>query len=674
MTNPILAPSCAPFGAPRFDLIKVEHYEPAFREAIALAKAEIDAITANPESPNFENTIEALEYSGDALARVEGIFFNLLEADSNEQMQKIAEEMTPLLTEFGMYVSMNEALFARVKAVHDAAPSLDTDQARLLEDTYRGFIRGGAGLSEDAREEFRRISEELDLAELAFSNNNLAASHAWVLHVTDASQVDGMPAFVQQMGASEAASRGLSGWVFTLDRPSYTPFMKHCRCAELRREMYLHYNSRALGGEFDNRPLISKIVNLRLRKAQLLGYGCYADYALERRMASDKATVLSFLDRLAGPSLPKARAEISEIYSFALSKGYCAPRLEAWDFEFWAERFQEEKYCFTEEQLKPYFTLDATIDAVLGLAGRLYGLSFVQRDDIPVYHKDVKVFEVLDCDGSYLALFYADFFPRESKRGGAWMTEFRGQYRTADGVDHRPFISIVANLSKPSGDGPALLSHYDLTTFLHEFGHALHGMLSKGRYPSLCGTNVARDFVELPSQIMENWGYEKEYLDTFAKHYVSGESIPSEYLDKLISARNFLSGYLQVRQLRFGVIDMAWHTLTEPFEGDVMAFEQQALAAMDVLPVVEGCGICPSFGHIFSGGYSAGYYSYKWAEVLEADGFELFAEKGIFSREAASAFRHEILEKGSSEDEALLYRRFRGHDPAPEALLRKLGI
>lgn len=673
MMNPLLEPSQAPFGAPQFDKIKKEHYMPAFREAIRMAKAEIDAIVANPEKPSFSNTVEALEYAGSALAGVEGIFFNLLEAESDKEMQNIAEEVSPLLTEFEMYVSLNDALFQRVRTVHDAPGELDPEQKKLLDDTYKGFLRGGAALEGDARDEYSRLCEELSLAELAFGNNVLAATHAFVLHLTEESDLAGLPAYVREMGAAEASQRGMEGWVYTLDRPSYTPFMKYSTRRDLREKFYREYDLRAVGGEHDNTGIILKIVRLRHRIAQLLGFRTYADYALDNRMAKTVGTVNGFLQRLLEPSMPKAREELAEILEYAKARGFEGSCIENWDFFYWSERLREEKFSLGEEQLKPYFRLENVIDAVLGLASRLYGLEFEERHDIPVYHPDVKVFEVKDENGGHLALFYADFFPRPGKRGGAWMTEFRGQ-QIRDGKDLRPFISIVTNFSKPSPGTPSLLTHDELTTFLHEFGHSLHGMLSRGRYPSMCGTNVARDFVELPSQILENWGYEKEYLDTFARHYQTGETIPEDYVRSIVASKNYLAGYLQLRQLRFGIIDMAWHTLESDFPSDAVAFERHILDPCQVLPPVEGCAVCPSFGHIFSGGYSAGYYSYKWAELLEADAFELFREKGIFDKETASRFRREILERGSSCDEDVLYRNFRGHDPDPDALLRKMGM
>ena len=675
MENPLLTESKLPFGAPQFDKIRNEHYMPAFEQGIAEAKAEIDAIANNPEAPSFENTIEAMEYSGETLDRVSSIFYNLMEADVNEQMQQIAEEVAPMLNDYSMYVSLNEKLFERVKAVYEQRDSLalEKDQLKLLENTYRSFTRNGANLQGEDREKYSRISEELSLTTLAFQKNLLAATNAYVLNITDSTKLDGLPAYVVDAAAESAAEKGLEGWAFTLDYPSYSPFMKYCNDRELRRQMYMAYGSRAVGGEYSNCENVSKIIDLRIQSAQLLGYRTYADYALEVRMAKDAGTVNKLLADLMNPSLPHARADVKMVEDFARKNGFEGDRLMGWDFSYWSEKLQKAEYDLSEELLKPYFKLENCIDAVFDLAHRLYGINFKIREDIPGYHKDVKVYEVTDEDGSHLALFYADFFPRPSKRGGAWMTEFRGQ-SIKDGVERRPFISIVTNFSKPTASTPSLITHYEFTTFLHEFGHALHGMLAEGRYGSLTGTSVARDFVELPSQIMENWGYEPEYLNTFAKHYQSGESIPMELIDKIVASKNYLSGYSQVRQLQFGLLDMAWHSLESLPQTDPVSFEKAALKPYEVMPGVAETAISPGFSHIFAGGYAAGYYSYKWAEVLEADAFSLFQEKGIFNTEVSHSFRENILSRGGSEDAAVLYRNFRGHDPEPEALMKKLGL
>ena len=675
MENPLLTESSAPFGAPQFDKIRNEHYLPAFEAGIAEAKKEIDAIVANQEEPTFENTIEAMEYSGQTLDRVAGIFFNLMEANTNDDMQQIAEQVSPMLTEYSMYVSLNNDLFQRVKAVYEKRNELglDQDQMTLLEDNYKSFVRGGANLSDEDKALYSKWSEELSLATLQFSKNVLAATNAYTLAVTDEADLAGLPEYVKTMGAEAAKERGLEGWVFTLDYPSYGPFLKYSTNRELRKQIWTAYNTRAIGGEFDNTEIVKKIVDLRIKIANILGYETYADYALEERMAKNKSTVNGFIMELLEPSLEFAKKDVADVYAYAKANGFTEPQLMPWDFTFWSERYQEAEYSLNEEQLKPYFQLESCIDAVFSLANRLYGITFEELGNVPVYHEDVKVYEVKDADGSHLALFYADFFPRASKRGGAWMTEFRGQSKR-DGVEYRPFVSTVMNFTKPSGDAPSLITHSELTTFLHEFGHALHGILAQGRYGSLTGTGVSRDFVELPSQIMENWAYEPEYLNSFAKHYQTGEPIPAELIDKIVAAKNYLAGYGQVRQLHYAYLDMAWHTLKEvPAEGTV-EFEKSVLAPYAVMPSADGAAFSTSFLHIFSGGYSAGYYSYKWAEVLEADAFSLFKEKGIFNTEVASSFRKNILEKGGAEDEAVIYRNFRGHDPEPQALMEKLGL
>ena len=675
MENPLLTESAAPFGAPQFDKIADEHYLPAFEAGIAEAKAEIDAIIANQDEPTFENTIEAMEYAGQTLDRVAGIFFNLMEANTNDKMQEIAEQISPMLTEYSMYVSLNPVLFEKVKAVYEKRNELGLaqDQMKLLEDNYKSFVRGGANLSDEDKAVYSKWSEELSLITLQFSKNVLAATNAYTLHVTDSADLAGLPDFVRSMAAETAAEKGLEGWAFTLQAPSYGPFLKYSENRELRKDIWTAYNTRAIGGEFDNTEIVKKIVDLRIKIANILGYETYADYALEERMAKSKTTVNEFIENLLEPSLPFAKKDVADVFAYAKKNGFEGDRLESWDFSYWSEKYQQAEYSLSAEELKPYFQLESCIDAVFGLATTLYGISFTELDNVPVYHEDVKVYEVKDADGSHLALFYADFFPRASKRGGAWMTEFRGQ-SIENGVEKRPFISIVCNFTKPTADAPALITHDELTTFLHEFGHALHGIFAQGRYGSLTGTNVSRDFVELPSQIMENWAYEPEYLNSFAKHYQTGEPIPAELIEKIVAAKNYLAGYAQVRQLHFGYLDMAWHTLKEVPATGTVEFEQNTLAPYSVMPSVEGAAFSTSFSHIFSGGYSAGYYSYKWAEVLEADAFSLFKEKGIFNTEVSSSFRENILSKGGTEDESVIYRNFRGHDPEPQALMEKLGL
>lgn len=675
MNNPLLTESPLVYGAPQFDEIRTEHYLPAFKAGIAEAKAEVDRIAGSPDAPTFENTIEALEYSGRTLSRVSDIFYNILEADADGEMQSLAEEISPIMTEYSMYVSLNEKLFARVKAVYDnrGQLNLENGRLRLLDETYRSFSRQGACLSAEDKKSYGQKMEKLSLLSLQFGKNLLAATNSFVLNVIDRDDLEGLPPSLMEQGALTAKEKGLQGWAFTLERPSYAPFMQYCSNRELRRRMYVAYNTRAAGGENDNSRVVHDIVKLRSEIAEMLGYATWADYVLEENMAGNKSTVVSFVDNLMAKSLPFAERDVETVRKFAEENGFGGDSFMPWDFTFWAERYKERKYSLTDEELKPYFRLENCIDAVFGLASRLYGISFDERPDIPAYHKDVKVYDVKDNDGKHLALFYADFFPRATKRGGAWMTEFRGQCRR-NGVDERPFVSIVTNFTKPTDSAPSLITHDELTTLLHEFGHSLHGIFSDGRYPSLCGTNVARDFVELPSQIMENWAFEPEFLDSFARDYRTGEVIPDALVERIVAAKNYLAGYYQVRQLDFGELDMAWHTLESEPETDTMEFEKAALAPYRVLPYVEGTSVSTSFGHIFSGGYSAGYYSYKWAEVLEADAFALFQEKGIFDRETAESFRREILSKGDSEDPSVLYRNFRGHDPDVSSLMKKLGL
>ena len=590
-------------------------------------------------------------------------------------MQQIAEDISPKMTEYEMYVSLNEPLFARIKSVYDQRDSLglDKEQYKLLEDTYKDFVRSGALLSPADKERYGQYEEELSLLGLQYGKNVLAATNAYTLNITDRARLAGLPDFVTEAAAELAKEKGQEGWTFDLSYPSYSAFMKYSTDRELKRQLYMAYNTKAVGGENDNLENVRRIADLRIKIANILGYPTYADYAIEDRMAKTPATVNAFLSKLLDPSLPAARKEVATILSFARENGFEDEVLQPWDFSYWTERYKDAHYALNDALLKPYFQLEDCIAAVFGLAGKLYGLSFEERPDIPGYHKDVKVYDVKDADGRHLALFYADFFPRESKRGGAWMTEFRGQ-SIVDGVERRPFISLVTNFTKPTAQSPSLLTHDELTTLLHEFGHSLHGMMAEGRYESQTGTNVARDFVELPSQIMENWAFEPEFLNGFARHYQTGEILPADLIEKVKATQNYLAAYYQVRQLQFGILDMAWHSLTAlPAEG-TMEFEKKALAPTAVLPSVPECCTSASFGHIFSGGYSAGYYSYKWAEVLEADAFSLFKEKGIFNQEVAASLRENVLSRGGTEHPMVLYKRFRGGEPTIEALLKRNGI
>lgn len=675
MENPLLTESPLPYGAPQFDKIRTEHYMPAFKESIAEAKAEIDAITSNPDEPTFENTVEALEFAGQKLDNVSSIFYNLLEAESNPEMQAIAEEVSPMMTEYSMYVSLNDKLFSRIKTLWEQRETLglDPDQFRLLDETYKSFARGGANLSPEDKQVYSKYQEEMSLLSLKFGNNVLAATNAFKLNLTDEADLEGLPQYVRDMGAATAKENGQEGWTFDLSYPSYSAFMQFSSRSDLRKTIYMAYNSRAFGGEFDNSEICRQLADLRLKTANLLGYRTYADYMVENRMAGTVENVDKLLEELLEPSLPAARNEVAKILAYARENGYQESELQPWDFSYWSEKYKTSQFSLSDEQLKPYFKLENCIDAVFGLATRLYGIRFTPRPDIPGYHKDVKVYDVCDSSGRHLALFYADFFPRSGKRGGAWMTSFREQ-SIRNGMETRPIVSIVTNFSKPTQEAPSLLTHYELTTFLHEFGHSLHGMLAEGRYPSQTGTSVAWDFVELPSQIMENWAYEPEYLKPFAKHYETGEEIPDELIEKISESKNYNVAYSQVRQLQFGILDMAWHNTPTALEGTASEIESNATRQILVIPVAEGTCLSTSFSHIFSGGYSAGYYSYKWAEVLAADAWSLFKEKGIFSREVANSFRENILSKGDTEPAAVLYRNFRGHDPEPAALLKSQGI
>ena len=671
--NPLLINSGNPFGAPAFDRIENRHYVPAFEQALAQARSEVDAIIGNADEPDFENTVLALERCGKQLNAVEEIFINLNEACTDDEMQEIAEQMAPKLTEFGMYVSLNEALFARVKAVYDRRDSLglNKEDLRLLTEAYKSYARNGANLPKEDKAAFGKLSEELSVASLRFGKNTLGATNAYTLDISEEKDLEGLPDFVREAAAAEAASRGKEGWTITLNHPSYVPFMQYSSRRDLRQQLWMAYNTRCIADKFDNDSNIHQIVDLSTRKARMLGYDTYADYATEDRMAKNKETVNRFVGEMMAKCLPYARRDVADLQDYARSHGF-EGELMPWDFAYWSEKLRTEKYSVNDELLKPYFQLENVRDAIFGLAGTLYGLSFVRREDIPVYHPDVQVYEVRD-GARFMGLLYMDFFPRESKRGGAWMTSFR-DLSIENGVETRPLIQLVTNFSKPTADTPSLLTHDEVTTFLHEFGHCLHGLLAEGSYASLTGTSVARDFVELPSQFMENWAFEPQWLNSFARHYKTGEAIPQDLIDKLVAAKNFQAGYAFVRQLQFGTLDMAWYTSeTVPAENAV-DFEHKVLASTAVMPVIQGVAISPQFTHIFSGGYAAGYYSYKWAEVLEADAFSLFKEKGIFNKEAAASFRENILSKGNLEDADVLYRNFRGRDPRPEALLEQNGL
>lgn len=677
MNNPVFAVSDKRWGAPAFDKIKESDYLPAFREAMKEAYAEVDAIAGNPEEPTFWNTVEALHFSGEKLDTVSGIFFNLNECLASDKMQAIAEEISPELTKLSLYISLNDKLFRRIKTVWEKRRSLglDIEEARLLDKSYKGFLESGANLPEDKKRELSEAAEQLSLLSLSFGKNVLDATNDFILHITDRADLLSLPEYAIAAAESEAAERGLQGWVFTLQAPSLTTFLKYSGRRELREKIWRASSSRCVGGKYDNTGIIRKILSLRLKTANILGWKNYAAFALRNRMAKNTRNVNSFLKELLGRSLPYGKRDVARVEAFArktLKDG--SFRLMPWDFAYWTEKYRARIYNINDTLLKPYFRLENVQKALFLLAEKLYGLRFEEAADIPVYHKDVKVFEVKDRTGRDMALFYSDFYPRPSKRGGAWMTSFREQGRNGAGREVRPLVSIVCNFTKPVGDEPSLLTFGEVTTILHEFGHALNGILAEGKYSSMTGTNVARDFVELPSQIMENFATEKEFLKLWAKHYKTGEDIPEALIKKIIRARNFNSGYACVRQLMFGITDMALHTLGEIPEGDILGLERKARKKCDILPYVEGTAFIPSFTHIFAGGYSAGYYSYKWAEVLEADAFELFRQKGIFSAEVAESFRRNILSRGNIEDADVLYRRFRGRDPEIDALMKSQGM
>ena len=672
--NPLVAEWNTPYQTPPFSKIEMKHYEPAVDYAIEQNRAEIDAIINNPEAPTFENTIVAMAESGELLGRVTGVFYVLNNCVTSPEMQQIALNISPKLTALSNDVSLNPELFARVKAVYDQRESLDLDQEdkMLLEDTYKGFARSGALLEGEAQELYRQYTTELSQLTLEFGQNALKATNAFSLNITDEAKVAELPDFVKEGLAADAASRGQEGWTVTLDAPSYSPFMTYSSQRDLKEQLYKAYNTRAKGGEFDNMENIRKIANLRLQIANLLGYETYADYVLEDRMAESRSTVNNFLDELCDATMGYAKKDVATVTEFAHSLGFEGD-LMPWDWGYYNEKFKEAKYSINDEQIKPYLKLENAVDAVFMLAGKLYGLTFTPAPEIETYHPEASAYEVKDENGELMAILYLDFFPRESKRQGAWMTEFRG-VKVKNGVEQRPLVQLVMNFTKPTANTPSLLTFDEFTTFLHEFGHGLHGILAKGKYEIINGTAVKRDFVELPSQIMENWATEKEYLDLWAKHYETGEAMPAELIEKLIAAKNYLAAYFNIRQLSFGMLDMAWHTITTPYEGDVLAFELEALKPTQVMPVVEGCAMGPGFTHIFSGGYASGYYGYKWAEVLAADAFSYFKEKGIFSEEVADKFRYEVLEKGGHEHPMDLYVKFRGHKPQTQALIDQMGL
>ena len=672
-TNPLLGEWNTPYQTPPFDSIELEHFEPAFEQAIAVARAELDAIINNPEKPTFYNTVVALERQGELLGRVAGVFYCLMGTDTNDQMQEIAQRVQPKLVALQNDASLNPQLFERVKAVYEHPGwGLTKEDKVLLENTYKSFVRGGAALSEEDKELYRQYSTELSQASLLFGQNSLLATNAFSLNITDPKVVAELPDFVQESMAADAKARGEKGWTVTLQAPSYVPFVTYSTNRELKEKLWTARSQIALGGEYDNQAIVKQIVNLRLKMANLLGYTTYADYVLEERMAENPATVNSFLAEFLDATKEYAQKDYQRVNAYANEQGF-EGELMPWDWAYWSEQYKNATYAISDEMVKPYFELENVKKGVFLLANKLYGLTFTPRTDIQLYNPEVTVYEVADQTGKMMAILYLDFHPRASKRAGAWMTDFRGM-KTVDGVETRPLVSLVMNFTKPTETTPSLLTFDEVETFLHEFGHALHGILAEGTHGSLTGTNVYRDFVELPSQIMENWAVEKEYLDLWAVHYQTGEKMPEELVEKIVNAQNYLAAYLNVRQLQFGFTDMAWHSIAEPFEGDVESFEVAAAAPTQILPVVKGTALSTSFGHIFSGGYAAGYYGYKWAEVLDADAFSLFKEKGIFNREVATSFRENVLSKGGTEHPMKLYEAFRGHKPATQALIDRMNL
>lgn len=673
--NPLLQDWPTPFGIPPFNLIRPEHFKPAVEEAISIAGKEIDDIVSNPAEPDFRNTIEAIEEAGSLLSRITPVLFNLNSSDTTPELQNAAREVSPVLTAFSNDILLNPALFARVKSVYEKRDSLDLNQEEmiLLYRKYRNFIRGGAGLAENDKERFRAITVELSTLSLRFEENILAETNDFTLHLTSEEDLSGLPEGVREAASALAGEKGMGGWLFTLHAPSFVPFMQYADRRDLREKLFRAYSRRAFrGNEHDNRELVFRITELRLEMARLLGYSNYAAYALEERMASTPEKVNRFLRTLLEASLPAGNRDLGDIEEYAARHGH-EGRLERWDWAYWSEKLRMERFSIDDEALRPYMPLDKVREAVLGLATRLYGLSFLENRSIPVYNEEVSAFEVHDGERGLIAILMLDFHPRKGKSGGAWMTGFREQRK--EGSERViPVVSLVMNFTRPTPARPSLLSHSEMNTFLHEFGHALHGMLSDCTYESLAGTNVKRDFVELPSQIMENWAWEKEWLDTWAAHYQTGEKIPREMVQKLRDSLTYNEGYACMRQLSFGLLDMAWHTLEEPYTGDIVTFERSAMRPAELLPSADGACMSVSFAHLFSGGYAAGYYGYKWAEVLDADAFSLFSERGIFDRETAGSFRHNILERGGSREPDELFRAFRGREPSIEPLIERSGF
>lgn len=669
-----LAPFTTKYTTAPFNKIALSDYQPAFKKTIEIARKEIDAIANNPETPSFQNTIEALDFAGEALDRLSSIFFNLNSAETCDEMQKIAQEVSPLLTEFSNDVALNEKLFQRIKTIYDQKDSLTltSEQTTLLDKKFKGFSRNGALLLEDEKLILREIDTELAKLKLTYGENVLAETNNYHLHITKEADLKGLPDGAKEMASSLAKSKGLEGWVFTLDFPSYLPFVTYVENRELRKNIAIAAGKKGFqNNEFDNQENVKRIVELRHKRAKLLGYSSHSHFVLEERMAQNPETVRSFLNDLLEKAKPSAQKEFSELSAFAKELDGIE-QLEKWDGAYYSEKLKQKLFRLDDEVLKPYFQLENVLKGAFTIAEKLFGITFKEVFDIDKYHKDVQTFEVLDFEGNLVAVFYSDFFPRKGKRNGAWMTSFKPQY-IKDSNNERPHVSIVCNFTPPTETKPSLLTFNEVTTLFHEFGHALHGMLANTTYPSLSGTSVYWDFVELPSQVMENWCYEPEALALFAKHYETGEIIPQAYVEKIKESASFLEGMATLRQLSFGILDMAYHAKSQTIN-DVKAFEKQAMASTSLYPdVTENC-MSTSFSHIFQGGYSSGYYSYKWAEVLDADAFAYFQEKGIFNQEVATKFKDNILSKGGTELPMELYKKFRGQEPKVEALLKRAGL
>lgn len=670
--NPLLSP----FDTAPFSQIKNEHFKPGFLKSIEDARAEIDAITENTDAPTFENTIEALEFSGQQLERISSVFFNLNSAETNEEIQKIAQEVSPLLSEFGNDITLNEALFKRAKAVYDQKDSLDltVEQTTLLDKKYKSFSRNGANLSEENKTRLRAIDAKLAKLKLTFGENVLAETNKYQLHLTDEADLDGLPEGEKEAAAQLAISKGKEdGWMITLDYPSYIPFMKYAKNRELRKELSMAFGSRAFhNDELDNQENVLDIAKLRFERANLLGYKTHANFVLEERMAETPEKVHSFLNELLSKAKPAAEREFKQLEDFAKNLDNI-DRLEKWDSSYYSEKLKQELFNLDDEKLKPYFKLENVINGVFKVAENLFDLQFEEVHDIEKYHDEVKTYKVYDTDKSFISLFYADFHPRAGKRGGAWMTSYKSQWKR-NGENVRPHISNVCNFTPSTKSKPSLLTFNEVTTLFHEFGHGLHGMLANTTYPSLSGTSVFWDFVELPSQVLENWCYEKEALELFAKHYETGETIPMELVQKIKESATFQEGMQTLRQLSFGLLDMSWHGVDPTGITNVKAHEDEAFKDTSLYPETPETCMSTAFSHIFQGGYSSGYYSYKWAEVLDADAFAHFKEEGIFNKEVATKFKDNVLSQGGTENPMTLYKRFRGAEPKVEALLERAGL